>query len=278
MKSKDGYGIPEIFEDEAAGRLQLIYNDIQYVLKVPIVNFIFRTTALYEAFFVLGWNQVRPNLLTVNVERAAHQLRHPSLDIHIPKINWHKYYDAKTIETIQRIIYTFNYVNTKLLLIASAWSESLAHRTILGGNTVEGYIQPGVIPELPKIQLVHIPNAPKETRQLLLDIARVHQTYDVASDYRALANYPNFLAESWNYLREYVGTDEYNITTATLKSCAIDLAHKMPFSVITNKHTLTPYYSESDIAGIMGVVAMFQNFLPGLIIDGEFFRRIITAM
>jgi hypothetical protein len=40
---RSGYGVPEIFENEAVGRLSLIYEDIKYVLKVPIVNFIFRT-------------------------------------------------------------------------------------------------------------------------------------------------------------------------------------------------------------------------------------------
>jgi hypothetical protein len=38
---RSGYGVPEIFENEAVGRLSLIYEDIKYVLKVPIVNFIF---------------------------------------------------------------------------------------------------------------------------------------------------------------------------------------------------------------------------------------------
>jgi|GEM_PF-4261760 len=39
----DRYGVPEVFEHEASGRVHLIYKDIKYVLKVPIVNFIFRT-------------------------------------------------------------------------------------------------------------------------------------------------------------------------------------------------------------------------------------------
>jgi hypothetical protein len=128
MRHKDDYGVPEIFEGEATGRLQLIYNDIKHVLKVPIVNFIFRTTALYEPFLFIGWNQVRPNMLTLNMERAAQNLRYPSLSVQIPQINWSKYYDLYTIDRIKRVIFTFNYVNTKLLLIASAWSESLSNR------------------------------------------------------------------------------------------------------------------------------------------------------
>lgn len=61
----DSYGIPEIFDQEASGPLKDLYSDIQYVLKVPVVNFIFRTLALYEPFLSLAWEQVRPNILTI---------------------------------------------------------------------------------------------------------------------------------------------------------------------------------------------------------------------
>ncbi len=44
------YGVPEVYEQEAKENLEEIYQDIQAVLKVPVVNFIFRTLALYETF------------------------------------------------------------------------------------------------------------------------------------------------------------------------------------------------------------------------------------
>lgn len=275
MEKIDQYAMPEIFEKEATGRIRLIYGDIKHVLKVPVVNFIFRATALYESFLDIGWSQVRSNMLTANMEKAAQHLRYPALSVQTPKINWSMHDDTQTLETIRRIIFIFNYVNAKLLLIASAWSESLSNRSVSGGNAIEGYIQPGIMPHLPDINLVHIPDAPVEIGNLLLDIAKVHQSIDVASDFRALANYPEFLSSSWYYLRDYVGTDEYNLITANLKSRSIEMAHNMPYPVSVNRKMLTPYYSDSEIAGIMGIVSMFQNFLPKLIIDGEFFRRII---
>lgn len=50
----------------------------------------------------------------------------------------------------------------------------------------------------------------------------------------------------------------------------------MNFPVTINRDVLENIYPFSDIVGIMGIVSMFQNFLPGLIIDGEYFRRLIS--
>ncbi|MBB6453348.1 hypothetical protein HNQ94_001796 [Salirhabdus euzebyi] len=273
--TKDIFGVPEVMEGEATGRLKFMYEDIKFILKVPIVNFMFRTLALYEQFLVLGWNQIRLNMITINMERAAQKIRYPSIDVQVPKENWNLYYDKATIERIKRVIFTFNYVNTKLLLIASAWEESLANRPIKGGGDVEGYIQPGVIHQLPNIELISIQQTTPQVRRLLLDIMNKHRSFDIASDFRALAKYPIFLEKSWEGLDTYVGSDHYLLLSKKIKEQSITLAHQMPFSVTINRPQLTPFYSNRDIAGIMGVVAMFQDFLPGLIIDGEYFRRMI---
>jgi hypothetical protein len=272
----DGFGVPEIFEYEAQGILRGVYHDIQYVLKVPIVNFIFRTLSLYDRFLVLAWKQVRPNMLTLNMEKASEQLRYPIISWDIPTIRWENYYSQQTIDTLRKVIFTFNYVNTKLLLIASAWVECLSNRPIQGNKPLEGYIEPGIIPSLPKIDLVHICEAPIPVQHLLLDIAKKHHSFDVASEFRALANYPEFLSISWNHLKKLVGTEEYELMSSNLKSTSITLVQDMPFPVIINRGMLESSYSMRDIAGIMGVVSMFQNFLPNLIIDGEYLRRIIS--
>jgi hypothetical protein len=155
------YGVPQIFENEAHGIVREIFNDIKFVLKVPIVNFIFRTLALYPDFLALAWKQVRPNMLTVNVEETAQMLRYPDISLNPPAIDWQQYYTTQAIEKISHIVFTFNYVNTKLLLIASAWAESLGGRPIMGDLEVQGFINPGIIPTLPLIKLIRIYNAPQ---------------------------------------------------------------------------------------------------------------------
>ncbi|WP_163970383.1 halocarboxylic acid dehydrogenase DehI family protein [Oceanobacillus halotolerans] len=271
----DNYGVPEIFESEAQGKTAYIYQDIKYVLKVPVVNFIFRTMALYDKFFSVAWKEVRQNMLTVNMEEAVQLLRFPPISIQPPNINWSNY-DEQTAAQIRNIIFTFNYVNPKLLLIVTAWSESLANRPIKGDmKTIKGFIEPGVFPFLPKIDLLHIPEAPPPIKKLLLDIADVHQSVDVASDFRALALYPEFLDESWQYLKPYVRSDEYKVISARLRSKAAKLAHQMPYPVNVNRSLLENYYNDAEIAGIYGLVSMFKSLIADLIIDGEYLRRMI---
>jgi|GEM_PF-5507664 len=182
----------------------------------------------------------------------------------------------QAIRQIQRIVFTFNYVNPKLLLIASAWAESLGNRPIEGGKSHSGFIIPGVIPGLPEIRLVDMNRITHELQSLLLDIVEKHRAFDAASDYRALANYPMFLAKSWEGLKPYVSSDDYLLFGADLKQRSIELVHdQMPFPVTLNTDYLYQFYNPGEMAGIMGVVSMFQNILPDLIIEGEFFRRMI---
>lgn len=271
-----GYGVPEIFESEETGVLSLVYADIKKVLKVPIVNFIFRTLALYDQFLTEAWKQVRPNMLTTNSDKMSAQLRYPKLPLQVPTIQWSSYYNRQTLEQIRQIIYVFNAVNPKLLIIVSAWSEALANRPNSGNAPVEGTTEPGIMTHQQKINLIHIPNAPLPVKQVLLDIAQKHHAYDVASDFRALAHYPQFLTVAWSYLKPYVGTDDYNMLTANLKSKAIQLSKHLPYRVDISRDQLESLYSDKEIAGIMGLVSMFQNFIPGLIVDLEYFRKILT--
>ncbi|EDL66117.1 halocarboxylic acid dehydrogenase DehI family protein [Bacillus sp. SG-1] len=275
MRNKGGYGVPEIFENETYGNLELIYNDIKYVLKVPIVNFIFRTTAFYETFLTMAWHQVRPSMLTYKMEREAENLRNPTIEFEVPTFYLSNYYSIAEAKNLIKTIDIFNYVNPKLLLICSAWAESLAGRSISGGTSTVGAISPGVWPGLPEIEMVKIEETSYKNQQLLLDIAKTHQSYDAASDFRALAKYLEFLSEGWRCLKTYANTEEYTVTASRIKSQSIEMAHQMPYPVWINRDILSNYYSDRDIAGIMGVISMFQDLLPKLIIDGEFFRKMI---
>ncbi len=276
LKLVDYYGIPEILEEEATGLLKDVYSDIKFVLKVPIVNFIFRTLALYEPFLTEGWKQVRPNMLTIEGARAANALRHPKITQNVPKIQWASFYNSQNIEMIKGILDVFSIVNPKLLLIVSSWSEALANRPNSGLEQVAGTINPGIISSLPKIQLLQIPQAPASTRNLMLDIARKHEVLDVASDFRALAHFPQFLSQGWSHLRPYVGSDEYVTLQSNLKSQAIEWSKKLPYPVTLNRIDLESIYSPREIAGIMGLVSLYQNFIPSLIIDIEFLRKMLA--
>lgn len=111
------YGIPEVFESEAEGMVKDIYNDIKYVLKVLVVNFIFRALANYPEFLAQAWEQVRPSMLSVDMEHAANRLRHPYISFPVYPVNLLGKYDLSTIKQIREELFVFRYVNPSFCLL-----------------------------------------------------------------------------------------------------------------------------------------------------------------
>ncbi|WP_112180255.1 halocarboxylic acid dehydrogenase DehI family protein [Paraliobacillus zengyii] len=271
------YGIPEVFEADAHGIVKEVYQDIKYVLKVPIVNFLFRALANYPEFLVHAWQQVRPNMLSLNMESMANDLRFPLLNKSIPTYDLKKDYSSSTLSHINYVVATFQYVNPKLLLIASAWMESLAERPIVSQKVVKGIIQPGFF-NMPPIEMIKVETAPLYVKQLLLEVAKEHASFDVASDYRALACYPRFFEMMWRDLKPYISSNEYTLLRSNLLNQAIKrVREEMPYPITLNSHQLEHIYEPAQIAGIMGIVSYFHRFLPGLIIENEFIRRYLLG-
>jgi len=274
------FGIPEIYEEEAAGELKEVYHDIKQVLKVPVVNFIFRALANYPEFLKMAWTEVRESFLTINMEKTANSIRYPQISLPIQPFHKGQFHlDPSMIHQIKKEIFIFQYVNPKLSIIASAWAESLGYRPIDGGKKVWGFISPGIEINLPKVQMVKWSEASPAVQKLYLSIMKKHHAFDIASDYRVYAKYPEFLESIWSQLKKYVGTEDYVKTQEQIKKSAIQLAHKqMPYPVTINRAQLEKDFTPADIAGIMGLVSYFQNFLPDLIIETEFIRRLTVSL
>ncbi|HEX7066474.1 MAG TPA: halocarboxylic acid dehydrogenase DehI family protein, partial [Bacillales bacterium] len=159
----------------------------------------------------------------------------------------------------------------------SAWAESLADRDNNGKEKSKGSLNPGILSGLPSVDLVQIPGAPPPVQALLMDITKKHRHYEASSDYRALARYPQFLRLAWKHLRRYIGTAEYTLVRERLLWQSVQQTKYFPYKVKVDRSMLEKDYSPAEIAGIMGIVSMFQSVLPDLIIDGEFFRRILIT-
>lgn len=112
------------------------------------------------------------------------------------------------------------------MLIVSTWAESLSNRPIIGRKPAKGFITPGVWKNLSPIKFVNVQDASSAIQDIFSDIMEKHRAFDVASDFRALAKYPMFLSDSWNQLRNYVGTEEYNRHIGDLKEQSILYAHQ----------------------------------------------------
>jgi len=122
-----------------------------------------------------------------------------------------------------------------------------------------------------------IPSTYGSLTNVLGDIADKHHSINVASDFRALAFYPEFLKISWNSLAAYSQTPEYQLYKGNLVKQAIHISKTMPYSVTVNRQTLEPIYPAASIAGIMGLVSMFRDFIPGLIIDCQYLTMLLAS-
>jgi hypothetical protein len=67
--------LAEIMPDQADERIRPIYEDIQRTLRVPFVNFIFRSLTNYPDSVESAWGHLAPVLLTRAFETASDDLR-----------------------------------------------------------------------------------------------------------------------------------------------------------------------------------------------------------
>lgn len=264
----------DVHESETPS-LKAVYEDIQAVLKAPLVSCMFRVLGGYEKGLVLAWKEMRPNLLTLNSKKAADNLRLPKFTAQVPRVEWSKYYGKPSIENIRSTVQTLNEVHAKLLLVICAWAESLSGRPNEGGQKVLGTLNPKK-PE-GSLRLLQPSDAASRVRAMLSDSAQQHGHFQAGDDFCALADYPQFLRLSWKHLRQFVGTNEYILLCERLKNDAIRLTKQMPHAVAVDHNKMKAFYSSAEIAGFTGIVAMYQQMLPTMIVDGEFFRRILVS-
>jgi hypothetical protein len=198
----------EIMPDEAAGRIRPIYEDIQQVLRVPFVNFIFRTLANYPDYLESAWQDLRPSLRSRAFEQAADEIRVEGLLDRVPNASEVAWEGLADLEQIRPFNDTIHYVLPKLLLIATAWHEGLR-----GGGTgtdAGDGIPAGVAEGTTKIPMVDPKSATGRVKELFQDIRERHRHPGVASYYRALGHWPEFLGTAWERIRPIVGSPEYD--------------------------------------------------------------------
>ncbi len=54
----------EVTPDEADQEVSTVYEETRTHLRVPVVNFLFRSLANYPLYLSLAWDEIQPHLLT----------------------------------------------------------------------------------------------------------------------------------------------------------------------------------------------------------------------
>ena len=267
---------PQIDYEEATGELKEIYDDIQDTIRVPWVAYFCRVLALFPRYLPLAWRAAQPNFAIRYAERTADALRERSLlpgpnppDLQ-PKLQESGWNDAQ-IDEVRRTLDTLNYGNPKYLLLITAWAEAFQDRSSGGADLSPEDVAtiPRGLPEgMVSLHLVDPDTASPEVQTLFKQVKDVHLYHGVSSDYRILANWPDFLRLALDQvLGPVVQTEEYDLACRALLMQARELVRGFPSPAGINPSAIADSCSPLEIAALMGLLTMYQQFVITVTVD-----------
>lgn len=265
--------LSEVMEDGADERIRSIYEDVRATLRVPFVNFIFRVLANYPAYLLSAWNRLSPLFRRVAFERAADELRAQALLEPVPEVRAEDLGRADELRRIRAFTDTIHYVLPKLLLVATAFDEAL-ERDALAERSGSGSAEASSV-EIPLgaakgtsvVPMVASDQATDETRAIFEDIKERHGHPGVASYYRGLANWPEFLEALWNRISPLVGSVAYEERKRQLIEQASGTIRELAGS--SGAHAVGPPKVDGEqVAEIRCILAVFRlRIIPDLLLD-----------
>lgn len=180
-------------------------------------------------------------------------------------------WDDARIDAARHALDVLNYGNPKYLLLITTWSEAIQVRPSGGAELSPEDAVP--IPRgLPKgvapLRLVDPDTAPPEVEALFKRVTDLHFHHGASSDYRVLANWPDYLRLALDEaLEPVVRTEEYDGVARTLLVQARELVRGFPTPAGIDRNALADSCSLSEIAGLTGLLFMYQRFICDVTID-----------
>ncbi len=267
---------PQVDHADATGELKEIYDDIQDTLRVAWVAFACRVLATFPAYLPLAWRAAQPNFATRYAERAADTLRERSLlpgpsppdpRPRLQELGWNE----ARIDAVRHALDVLNYGNPKYLLLITAWTEAFQDRPSGGADLSRDDAAPiprGLPEGVAPLQLVDPDTASPEVQVLFKRVSDLHFHHGPSSDYRVLANWPEYLQLALDEtLEPVVRSEDYDAAGRTLLVQARELIRGFPTSAGIESNTLSELCTPSEIAGLNGLLFMYQRFICDVTID-----------
>lgn len=267
---------PQVDHADATGELKEAYQDIQATLRVAWVAFACRVLATFPGYLPLAWRAAQPNFATRYAERAADTLRERSLipgpnppdpRAKLRELGW----DDTRVDAVRRAVDALNYGNPKYLLLLTAWYEAFHNRPSGGADLSPEDAAPiprGLPEGVAPLRLVDPDTAPPEVQSLLKRATDVHFHHGAASDFRVLANWPDLLRLALDQVLEpVVRTEEYDAVARALLVQAREQIRGFPTLAGVSQYELADLCSPSELAGLSGLLFMYQRFISDVTID-----------
>lgn len=267
--------LPEVMEDEAEEEIRSVYEDVRATLRVPFVNFIFRVLANYPGYLVPVWRDWSPLFRTLAFERRADELRAKALLEPVPGTPPDDLVAPEELKKIRDFTDTIHYVLPKLLLVATVFDEAL-EGSLRPGNEASGgwlgQIAPGVAEGTSSVPMVPTDRATGELREVFEDIRDRHCHPGVASYYRSLGNWPDFLRTVWETISPVVGSSDYEERKRELVERASAAVRGLPAPPVE------PPVSSEEAADLRRLLAVFRfRIIPDLLMDVSLIKAMLEG-
>lgn len=268
-------------EEDVSEAVRDCFDEITASLGFAVVNVIFRAFAKYPRFLRLQWDFLRPNALTQDFFDKTEVIRrqaeltvreHFTVGDHRAELRMRGSSDT-AVKEIKAVIDFFLYCDPFLLLMASALQSSLAAQPLPGkpwAHLLPHYTHPTRVQE---VRLVEMEDAQSGLQAVYRDIMKTSGLPFVASDYRALGRWPDYLELAWQEWQKKIPAPVYQREVRKLNELAVALALDLPFPLAIDAQTLKQAgFTPTQIADILATVDLFQGLVPGLITNIAAFK------
>lgn len=268
---------PQVEEHEAAGELAEAYAGMRASLRVPWVMFAARALAVLGDYVPAAWAAAQPVVTTHGFERAADRIREAAVPDAPPLHDLAAAMAAagvseEDVAAVRDAVAALHYGNSKYLLLITAWSEGVHGRSSGGTSPDPGWdarpLRPGAPPGMPDLQLVDPRGASPEVLRLLDTVVDRHLHHGPASDFRALARWPDALAVlDREVLAPVVRGIEYDLAARSLLHEARATVRAFPQPAGLDPVAAGEVLSEADRAAVVAMLSMFQRFILDVTLD-----------
>jgi len=261
--------VAEVSESEATGKTAAIFSDIKSTLRVPLVNLIFRVLATYPDYLQLAWQELKPNAQTVYFEQQSDEIRRYAVESTRSLGQ-----SPQAPEPAAAALRVYHYINPKLLLAAGALRAATnGQQPRLQGLPIgqKRQLRPGVPSDSGPIDMISPEEVPLKVRAIFDDLQNTMQVPVINSDYRTLAQWPDYLDDAWAALRPVVQKPEYAAAELGLHQIVDESIVALPYRMTLNPHALRQSgLSEQDLDAIREILETFYDLLPGLVLNIAF--------
>ncbi|MDX6749315.1 halocarboxylic acid dehydrogenase DehI family protein [Geminicoccaceae bacterium 1502E] len=217
-------GLPEVSEKEAGEAVRRIFEDVKASLRVPFVNFVFRTLANEPAELARVWNAAGPLARTRAFEQAADVLRAGTLMEPLPRPLASSDLPEADLPRIRAFVDSIHYALPKLLLVTSLL-EAAPPAT---STQIPEPLPYGVAEGTAMVAMVDQETASPALQALFAAIKERHGHPGVATFYRSLANWPAVLDALWERLAPQLDAPAHGERRSALIAEGMRLAASLP--------------------------------------------------